>query len=452
MLELLKCANRYGAQVILSGDSAQFPSVERGAGFKIFSRYGTQHLKDIQRQKDEAQRAIARKLAVGEMGQALDAILQLGNIQWSATKEESLETLVKAWALNKITHPNENTLIIAYSNKEVRALNELARLYRKEAGELKEKEYQCETAFGKIYISCGDRIEFRKNDQELGVTNGMDGVLIKASEKSFTVQIGRRHVTFDPRHYCSFQLGYATTYYRSQGRTVDKAYILHSTMLNKEGFYVGLTRHVRRAEFFVSEQEAKYLSDLKRQAYKQTLKDSTLEYLTHNDLKKQQEQSLKQQQVEALKSSDSLLSKAKGFGLSAWQEICTKTSKIAEQYADKKPNQAFFNPKIEKQNTPGKVQEVHFEEETKTDEQKMRTEFQSIQRENQPITKAPKNTKEYWKKLSEEKRSLLKEYFKSADKASSLYTIVKSEDTGEKSLHFQDWQKSCGERNASLTK
>ena len=239
LLELLKCANQYGVQVILSGDSAQLPSVDRGGPFKIFSdRYGAHRLVDIKRQEDETQRAIAKKLAVGEMGQALDAIVKLGNINWTATKEESIEAIIKAWALNKVTHPNESTLLIAHSNKEIRVLNELARLYRKEAGELKGKEYQCETAFGKIYVCSGDRIEFRKKDKELNVTNGTEGILVKASPESFTVQLKEgsqtRNVTFDPSQYNSFQLGYATTYYRSQGRTIDKAYVLHSPMMNKE--------------------------------------------------------------------------------------------------------------------------------------------------------------------------------------------------------------------------
>ena len=98
------------------------------------------------------------------------------------------------------------------------------------------------------------------------------------------------------------------------------------------------------------------------------------------------------------------------------------------------------------------MQEVRFEEETKIDEKKLRSDFQNIQKvtENQPMPAKKSKTQEFWTTLSEEKKALLKEYFKSTDKASSLYTIVKSEaeHTGERSRYFQDWQRSCGERNA----
>ena len=409
LLELLKQANRCGAQLILAGDSAQLPPVERGLRFKTFSeRYGAHHLENIQRQKEESQREIARKLAKGEMGQALDAILRAGSIKWAISKEEAIETLIKTWASNR----NESTLILAHSNREVRALNELARLYRKEAGELPGKEYQCETAYGKIYIGEGDRLEFRQKNKELGVNNGTEGVLVNASEKNFTVQIKEgsqtRQVTFDPRSYRSFQLGYATTYYRSQGRAASRVFVLHSPMMNKEMFYVGLTRHFHKVECFISSQEAKNLSDVKRQAYRQTPKASTLEYLTHNDLEKHQSQTDKQNQIEALKSSESLLAKAKGIGLSAWEGMRTHSSKVIERYQDKQPDQAFLTPNSISKTAVAKSKKLN---------SKRRSNYTSTFRNtphipDQPVSKPKSNT--HWHKLPEEKKASSKSTSKAA--------------------------------------
>ncbi|NGX62395.1 MAG: ATP-dependent RecD-like DNA helicase, partial [Chlamydiae bacterium] len=441
LLELLKKAYKHSAQLILSGNSAQMSSVERGVGFHFFSqKYGAHHLENIQRQKEESQREIAQKLAHGEMSAALDSICKLGNLKWTPTKENAIETLVKAWAQNNLTNPNEKTLILAHSNKEIRTLNEFARQYRRQVGELEEKEYQCETAFGKLYLSCGDRIEFRKNDSELGVTNGLEAILVKASEKRFTVQTqeGRR-ITFDPRTYQSFQLGYATTYYRSQGRTVDRAYVLHSTLMNKEMFYVGLTRHIKNVEYFVSEEEAKNISDLKRQAYKHHPKESTLDYLILSDLEKEHAKNLKTQTIQNLKTSPSLTSKLKGLGLSAWEEITTKTQQLAQKTQDKRPSQTFFNPEIEEKKSPGTVQKVVFEE-----EETKELNFQNLEKPKQPPPPPQKRTP-----LPEEKQPLLKTYFQSVEKASTLYTIVKSEEelSEKKSPHFSEWQKACGVRN-----
>ncbi len=451
MLELLKCAKRFDAQLILAGDSAQLPSVERGLGYKVFSeRYGAQRLENIQRQSDESEREIAKKLARGEMGAALDAIWKNGNIKWQSSKEESIESLIKEWATNRALNPNESSLIIAHTNREIKVLNELARLYRKEAGELTDREFECETAYGKVYVGVGDRIEFRKNDNMLKVNNGTKGILVAATEDNFTVQVKNRIVTFDPREYRTFQLGYATTFYRSQGDSADKAYVLHSSMMNKESFYVGLTRHFKKVECFVSEQETKNLADLKRQSLRRTQKDSTLTYLNDNDLEKQQAQALKEQRVAEFKSSDSMLVKAKGFGLSAWEEVRGKTSKIIERYKDKQPDHEFFNPKFEKQSALGKVQEVRFEDDLKFDSEKIKADFKKIAESSAPSVKIAKSkSNDFWKKLPEEKRNFLRGYYKSSDKASALYTIVRSEEeAGGKSAHFSEWHQACRERNS----
>jgi hypothetical protein len=378
------------------------------------------------------------------MGQALDAILREGSIHWRSTKEETLEALIKAWAQHR------NTLIIAHSNREVKALNELARLYRREAGELCPTEYQCETAYGTLYISEGDRIELRKNDPELGFNNGTTGILIKASEKSFTLQIKEgsqtRQVNFDPRHYRSFQLAYATTYYRSQGRSAERVFVLHSPQMNKEMFYVGLTRHFKKVECFVSQQDAKNITDLKRQAYRQSPRASTCEYTTESELSKLKAQEDRKQQINSLKNSESFLDKTKWVGLSAWQEIQNKTSKWIEKQKDKQPDTSFFNPVLEKDLPKGIVKEVQFEEELHINDQKVGQGLARVQTMDSNVIRP---AKEFTRKLSEDKSRLLKKYFKSLEHASTLYTIVKSEEeSGNKSPHYHEWQKACGERNA----
>ena len=121
---------------------------------------------------------------------------------------------------------------------------------------------------GKIYVSIGDHIEFRKNDKDMGVSNGLSGILIEAKENKFVVAVKeegkKRTIAFNPAEYSSYQLGYASTFYRSQGQTVDKVYVLHSAQLNKEAFYVGLTRHVKDVKYFVSHEEAHCLSRSKK--------------------------------------------------------------------------------------------------------------------------------------------------------------------------------------------
>lgn len=452
LLELLKFAHKYGAQLILSGDSKQIPSVSRGGMFTIFSqKYGSQNLQEIQRQESQIQREIAKKLAKGEMGSALDAIVREGDIKWQPSKEASLESLITAWAHHRIISPSQSSLILAHSNREVKALNELARLYRKEAGELPSKEYACDTFQGTVYISCGDRIEFRQKSQELGVSNGTEGILIKASEDKFTVQISeegkKRTVTFNPQKYRTFQLGYATTYYRAQGRTMDRAFVLHSPLMNKELFYVGLTRHVKKAEIYISEQDAKTLSDVKRGAFRSSLKESTINYLTYQDLEKGRLEKIQNEKIHQLKSSESILAKAKGYGFDAWINIRSKVHKAMENYQDKRPNIEFFNPDLTKHSLEkGKVVKI-VDEEIPSNKEAIKTDYKTVfsTKNEQSLPKI--QPKERFSKIKKEHKDILDKYFQSVDQTSSFYTIIQAQDEKDP-ITFKDWQRACGQRNA----
>lgn len=382
-LELLKLAKRYDSQIILAGDSAQLPSVERGEFFRIFSeRYGAHYLVNIQRQQKEEQQEIARKLASGKLGQALDGLNQQGAIVWERSKESAVEALIKQWAEDKISRPNESTLIIAHSNREIKALNEMARVYRIEAGELKGREFECDSTLGKIYVSEGDEIEFRKNDKEVGVTNGLRGVLTFAEDDKFTVQIteeGRdRTVTFNPHKFRSFQLGYATTYYRSQGRTVERAYVLHSPLMNKEMFYVGLTRHVKKAELYVSMTDAQTLSDIKMGVFSSAKKFSTLDYTTLKDLESERLQQARLIGIQEMRSSNSILDRLKGLGLASMTKAKLGFGRIIEKYQDVAPDRSFFDYRSRDQQLSSTYKFRDQETEIKVDIEKMKCEFRSL--------------------------------------------------------------------------
>ena len=179
--------------MILAGDSSQLSPVDRGEAFKYFClRYQTETLEDIQRQKDELSRSMAKDLALGKTGEALDKLSAKGSIKWSLTKKEAMEDLILKWAEDhrdpgKSGPRNalDNSIIVAHTNSEVRTLNEMVRLVRKQRGEINDREFKCEVISGDqdkatIFISEGDRIEFRKKDTELGVRNRDTGILIRA--------------------------------------------------------------------------------------------------------------------------------------------------------------------------------------------------------------------------------------------------------------------------------
>ncbi len=350
LLELFKEADKKNIKIILSGDMAQLPPVGRGGMFKVLAeRYNATVLKDIQRQKQEEHRVIAKSLATGQLGAAIDRLSVQNGIRWENSKQDAMEELVKHWAVDRVNSPKSSSLMIAHSNKEVRVLNELARLIRVQRGEIAEKEYLCTSSQGKFYVSTGDLIEFRKNDSMLGVTNGLIGTLVGIKENCFAVSVekdGKKQtVSFSPEEYHSYQLGYASTFYRSQGRTVDKAYVLHSSMINKEMFYVGLTRHVKDVLYFASKDEVSCLAELKAKTAISGRKELSIDYTSALEMSLQKLSAEKESKINSLQSSSNVLDRMKGFGLSTWDHVTGKIGNRIERIQDRTSSKEFYNYK-----------------------------------------------------------------------------------------------------------
>ena len=426
LLEFLKIAEKRGAQVILSGDPAQMPSVDRGTMYQTFiSRYGSQTLREIKRQVTTEERATAKNLALGRVSEAFDAISKTGGFRWAPSKQEALEQLVKQWAIDKELFPQSTFLILAHTNAEIRALNELVRVYHRQQNGSGMKEFSCETAYGKIYVSEGDPIEFRKNDRELGVTNGLSGVLIEATPNRFAVRVtdGKksREIIFNPQEYSFFQLGYATTYYRSQGRTKDRAYVLHSPWMNKEMFYVGLTRHVRKAFCFVSRDEASCLADLKRQACRKSRREATTDFIIHDRLQAQAENFERKQTIEELKQSKSFMVRLKGQTMGLVENLQTNAHAVVQKFRDRSPDRTFFHPELSASSKRSAVVQVPIALETEAREFSLPTPKVGPTPLDRSLlnsaTTHPKGIEERanaWDSLSFEAKKVLKDYYKSS--------------------------------------
>ena len=270
LLELLKEAEKHDVRIIFSGNSPQFSSVSRGEMFKVFSdRYGHVFLQDVQRQRRSIDRDVSKYLAFGKASVAVDAIARSGGFIWNEDQEDSIFSLVEKWANDRIDFPYGTCLILASTNREVKFINDLVHRLRVMQGEISNKEFECDTIFGRSRISEGDFIEFRENNNDLKIINGDQGVLISASKNKFVVAVDDKEVSFNPEEFTAFQLAYASTNYRSQGRTVDRCYLLYRQKMYKKltSLYVGMSRHVRRSYCFVSKDETPTLMHLKARAF-----------------------------------------------------------------------------------------------------------------------------------------------------------------------------------------
>jgi hypothetical protein len=134
-------------------------------------------------------------------------------------------------------------VILTHTNAEVRELNEEARGRLRATGDLGD-----DVAFsadrGARAFARGDRLMFLRNERSLGVKNGTLGTIERVSPEGMTVRLdGGRSVAFDAKDYAAVDHGYAATFHKAQGVTVDRAHVLATPGMDRHSAYVGLSRH-----------------------------------------------------------------------------------------------------------------------------------------------------------------------------------------------------------------
>ncbi|NND90588.1 MAG: AAA family ATPase, partial [Granulosicoccus sp.] len=124
------------------------------------------------------------------------------------------------------------------------------RLRPEDYGQLQHRE---EAESSAVVVGAGDRVLFTRNDRTLGVNNGTLGTVLSMDGDSMLVAVDERkepvYVRYD--EYSSIQLGYAATIHKSQGMTVDRAFVLGSTRMDKHLGYVAMSRHRDRLDVYI---------------------------------------------------------------------------------------------------------------------------------------------------------------------------------------------------------
>lgn len=275
MAELVAVTDRAGAKLVLVGDAKQLQPIDAGGPFKaIAERVGEARLKEIRRQREDWARAAVKDFAAGNADQALARYAERGLVTVSQNREHALSDLVDSWRANGGAGAPEKHLILAGANHEVRALNARAQQERYNAGELGERS----TRVDRETVFEGDRIVFTRNSRLYGVKNGQLGTVSQIDPErnmlAATLDDGRR-VSVPLERYEHVKLGYAVTTHKSQGVTVENAYILAGGgMQDRELSYVQASRARGQSRFFVDRLEAgEQLKDLSRQMRKSHQKD-----------------------------------------------------------------------------------------------------------------------------------------------------------------------------------
>jgi len=251
---LMDYIHKAGAKVVLIGDRGQLPPIDAGGAFRLLSeRLGAAWLKDIIRQKNEADKQIVRQFAAGKAADALVAMSERGLLTLTKTRAQALQEMFRDWAQARDPSKPGEALMVAATRAEVAQLNEMARQGLKAESRLA-GGLQVPTADGMKEFAPGDRIIFGQNNGKVGVSNGELGTIQNIKfDRSGQVEISALHdngqtikftVGEGKGQYNSFAHGYAMTVHKSQGETVDRVFVLPSeSMSSREWAYVAMSRN-----------------------------------------------------------------------------------------------------------------------------------------------------------------------------------------------------------------
>ena len=136
---LLEHAARVGAKVIAIGDSGQLPSVLAGGWLRaVGQRVGVLRLSEVIRQRDPGERRALAALHDGMPRRYIDSADAAGRIDVVAA-DRLIESAVQEWILAATEHGPGQVVMIARDNETRARLNDAARTYRADAGDLGEE-------------------------------------------------------------------------------------------------------------------------------------------------------------------------------------------------------------------------------------------------------------------------------------------------------------------------
>jgi Ti-type conjugative transfer relaxase TraA len=280
LARILTAARKAEAKVVLVGDPEQLQAIEAGAAFRsVAERHGAAEITEIRRQREDWQRDATRQLATGRSGEAIDAYADRGMVHAAETRELARNELVASWDRQRQVEPDKSRIILTHTNAEVRDLNDLARERLRSAGELGE-DVTLTVERGKRTFAPGDRVMFLRNERGLAVKNGTLGSVEQVSPERMAVRLDDgRHVAFDLKDYNQFDHGYAATFHKAQGVTVDRAHVLATPGMDRHAAYVGLSRHRDGVELHYGRDDFQGQNQLVRALSRDRAKDMASDYV-----------------------------------------------------------------------------------------------------------------------------------------------------------------------------
>ncbi|WP_166016381.1 Ti-type conjugative transfer relaxase TraA [Chelativorans multitrophicus] len=273
-------AEARGAKIVLVGDHEQLQAIGAGAPFRaIAEQIGHAELSEIRRQRVDWQREASVDFATHRTAEGLAAYQEHGNISFAETGEDARGQIVRDYLADRDERPDGTRVAMAHRRADVRAINDAIRAELQDRGELARvaedregagdvaqdvdharegpgRALTFQTNDGKRDFATGDRIVFLENSRDLGVKNGMLATVEHVEPGRIIATLDRGDSVSVPMgDYQSIDHGYATTIHKTQGATVDRAYVLASGTMDRHLTYVAMTRHRDGAQLYAGQDE-----------------------------------------------------------------------------------------------------------------------------------------------------------------------------------------------------
>ena len=242
-------AQAVGAKVLMVGDPQQLGPVGAGGvlGLLAGSRADHPRLEQVHRFHHEWEREASLRLRDGNLN-AVSAYAEHGRLhEWAP--EEVLQRAHDAWRAD--VDAGMASMLIAPSQDQVTALNQLARNHRQVSGEVEAGD--AAVLHDGTAAGVGDWVITRRNARRHRTSAGR---WIRNGDRWTVTQLhvdGSLTLTGNDQHggevtlpgsyvAAHVDLGYAITTHRAQGATVDTAHCIIGPSLTRESLYVALTR------------------------------------------------------------------------------------------------------------------------------------------------------------------------------------------------------------------
>jgi Ti-type conjugative transfer relaxase TraA len=283
-------ADRAGAKIVLVGDPEQLQPIGAGAAFRaVAERVGFVELEGVRRQREGWQRAASVDFGRYRTVEGLRAYADHGAVRFEADGDEAGAAIVRDVLADMEARPDGSRLVLAHRRADVQGLNEAIRSARQARGELgrgvDQGEIVYRTTEGERAFAPGDRVLFRENSRELGVKNGMLGTVERAEDGHLAVRLDFRSrpgqgraISVSMADYAAVDHGYATTIHKSQGATVDRAFVLASGTMDRHLTYVAMTRHRDGVTLYADREEFADMDFFSARLSRSNAKETTLDY------------------------------------------------------------------------------------------------------------------------------------------------------------------------------